>query len=91
MANKRITDVDFVDSLNSNESFFINQNNAIKQINKGNVIDDIVDGIAFDIANGNNIIGVQPLITGTAGQFVVIGNDGNVTTKTILHAEDTNF
>lgn len=44
MANKRITDVDFVDSLNSNESFFINQNNAIKQINKENVV--------FGVANG---------------------------------------
>lgn len=44
MANKRITDVDFVDSLNSNESFFINQNNAIKQINKEDVV--------FNVANG---------------------------------------
>lgn len=44
MANKRITDVDFVDSLDSNESFFINQNNAIKQINKENVV--------FGVANG---------------------------------------
>lgn len=38
MANKRITDVDFINSLNSNESFFINQNNTIKQINKNNVV-----------------------------------------------------
>ncbi len=44
MANKRITDVDFLDSLSSNESFFVNQNNSIKQINKSNIV--------FDIANG---------------------------------------
>ena len=43
MANKRITDVDFLDSLSSNESFFVNQNNAIKQINKGNIVFDIVN------------------------------------------------
>jgi hypothetical protein len=44
MANKRITDVDFLDSLSSNESFFVNQNNAIKQINKSNIVFDIVNG-----------------------------------------------
>ena len=44
MANKRITDVDFLDSLNSDESFFVNQNNAVKQINKKNIIFDIVNG-----------------------------------------------
>lgn len=44
MADKRITDVDFVDSLNSDESFFINQNSSIKQINKSNVIFGITNG-----------------------------------------------
>ena len=44
MANKRITDVDFVDSLNSDESFFINQNNAIKQINKNNIVFGVENG-----------------------------------------------
>lgn len=44
MANKRITDVDYIDSLNSNESFFVNQNSALKQINKENVI--------FGVSNG---------------------------------------
>ena len=33
----------------------------------------------------------QGKITGTAGQFVVIGNDGNVTTKTIPLAEEATF
>lgn len=44
MADKRITDVDFIDSLNSDESFFVNKNNSIKQINKGNIVFDIVNG-----------------------------------------------
>ena len=44
MANKRITDVDYLDSLNNNESFFINQNNALKQINKKDIVFDIENG-----------------------------------------------
>lgn len=44
MANKRITSVNFLDSLDNDNSFFVNQNNTLKQINKSNVI--------FDIANG---------------------------------------
>ena len=37
------------------------------------------------------MVGTQPKITGTAGQFVVIGEDGNVTTKTITNAEEASF
>ena len=44
MANKRITDVDYINSLNSDESFFVNQNNSIKQIDKDNIV--------FGISNG---------------------------------------
>lgn len=44
MANKRITDVDYIDSLNSNESFFVNQNNTIRQINKSDVVFGVVNG-----------------------------------------------
>ena len=44
MADKRITDVDFVDSLNSNESFFVNKDNSIKQINKGDIVFGITNG-----------------------------------------------
>lgn len=36
-------------------------------------------------------MGGQTKITGTAGQFVVIGEDGNVTTKTIANAEEGSF
>lgn len=44
MANKRITDVDYVSSLNSDESFFINHNNTIKQINKSNIVFGVENG-----------------------------------------------
>ena len=44
MANKRITDVDIVTSLDSDESFFINKNNTIKQINKNNIVVGIANG-----------------------------------------------
>ena len=37
MANKRITDVNFLESLNSDESFFVNHNNSIKQISRANL------------------------------------------------------
>lgn len=36
-------------------------------------------------------IGAQAAITGTAGQFVVIGDDGNVTTLTVSNAEGVSF
>lgn len=44
MANKRIIDVDTVESLNSYDSIFINQNNSLKQINKSNIVFDITNG-----------------------------------------------
>lgn len=45
---KRITDVDFLDSLNGDESFFVNQNSSIKQINRSNIL----LGVTFGIENG---------------------------------------
>lgn len=44
MANKRITDVGVIDSLNSNESFFVNQNSTIKQIKKEDITFGIING-----------------------------------------------
>ena len=44
MADKRITEVDFIDSLQNDESFFVNKNNSIKQINKGDITFEIVNG-----------------------------------------------
>lgn len=40
---------------------------------------------------GNVADYAQPKITGTVGQFLVIGSDGNVTTKTINSAEGASF
>lgn len=37
MATKRITDVAYAETLNDNDSIFINQNDVIKQISKKNV------------------------------------------------------
>lgn len=39
----------------------------------------------------NKITSKQDVITGTAGQFVVIGEDGKPTTKTIPYAEEATF
>lgn len=47
MADKRITDVDFIESLDGSESFFINQNSTLKQVNKGNIFKDTVWGINY--------------------------------------------
>jgi hypothetical protein len=60
--NKRITDVDFLDSLNSNESFFVNQNNTLKQINKSNIVFDITNGGtgASDATTARNNLGITP-------------------------------
>lgn len=48
MATKRITDVDYIESLDGSESFFINKNSSIKQINRGNAFKNII----WDIGHG---------------------------------------
>lgn len=62
MANKRITDVDFLESLDSDESFFVNQNNTIKQINRGNITFGITNGGtgATDAATARDNLGITP-------------------------------
>lgn len=71
MANKRITDVDFIKSLNSDESFFINQHNTLKQIKRSNVV--------FDIANGGT--GASDAVTARAKLGITPKNIGAVTMK----------
>ena len=45
MANKRITDVDFVDSFSGDESFFINRNSTIRQIERQNVVEFLAESL----------------------------------------------
>lgn len=61
-----------------------NFNYEVKIDNSGSVTVNQVS----NYANENE---VQAKITGTSGQFVVIGDDGNVTTKTIPYAEEASF
>lgn len=42
-------------------------------------------------AQARENIGAQPIVTGNTGDFVVIGADGKVTTKTILVASEVTF
>lgn len=60
MANKRITDVDSIELLNGDESFFVNQNNAIKQINKKDIIVGISNGGtgSSTVAGARNALGL---------------------------------
>lgn len=60
MAGKRITDVDFIESLNSDESFFINQNSTIKQIKRSDVVFNINNGGtgATTVADARNNLGL---------------------------------
>ncbi len=60
MATKKITDVDVIDSLNSDESFFVNQNSSIKQINKSNIVFGITNGGtgATTVSGARNALGL---------------------------------
>lgn len=61
-----------------------NNGNIIFRLDK-NGIDTVgikVNGVAF---------GSSGQVTGSAGDFVVIGEDGNMTTKTIIYAEEATF
>lgn len=44
MANKKMTEVYYLDSLEGDESFFVNKNNSVKQIDKENIVFDIENG-----------------------------------------------
>ena len=44
MANRRLTDSGFIDSFKEVDSFFVNKDNAVKQIDKSNIVFDIENG-----------------------------------------------
>ena len=51
-----------------------------------------VGQLSDDVGGLQNLINnKQDKINGNAGDFVVIGEDGNVTTKTIAYAEGVSF
>lgn len=79
MATKRITDVDIIDSLNGNESFFINQNSTIKQINKSNIVFGINNGGtgATSVAGARDALGL-----GNTDGALPIENGGTGATTT---------
>lgn len=41
---KKLTNVDYIDSLTNNGSFFVNQNNTVRQINKEDVVFGVKSG-----------------------------------------------
>ena len=50
-----------------------------------------LEGLATESYVNTQVSSKQDAITGTAGQFVVIGSDGKPTTKTIAYAEEASF
>jgi hypothetical protein len=77
MTNKRITDVDIIDSLDSNESFFVNQNSSIKQISKNNVFKNTVFGISNGGTGASTIAGAREALgLGNTDGALPIANGG---------------
>lgn len=57
----------------------------------GNISDVELYFITDDTGITPDAIAAQPVITGNPGDFVVIGDDGSVTTKAIPSAEGVSF
>ena len=51
MANKKITDVDIVNTINDADYLFVNQNSVIRQFKKSNIIKDISDNYDENMIN----------------------------------------
>ena len=84
MIDRKITDVDSISSLDSDESFFINKNSSIKQIKKSNIVFDISNGGtgATTAANALKNLG----LTATAAEINKL--DGLTATTTELNYVD---
>lgn len=80
MANKRITDVDFIESLNSDESFFVNQNSTIKQINKSDIVFGITNG-------GTGATDSETALTNLGAAHVVHNHDASEVVSGVLSSE----
>lgn len=86
MANKRITDVGVVTTLDSDESFFINKNNAIKQIKRKDIVVSVSSGGtgATTVAGARNALGLGntdgalPIANGGTGGITVEGARKNL-------------
>lgn len=80
---KRITDVDFLNSLNGDESFFVNQNSSIKQINKSNIVFGITNGGtgATTAKDARVNLGAVSINTSTAELLVNGWSDNKQTVK----------
>lgn len=76
METKRITNVDFTDSLDDNESFFINKNNSIRQISKDNALSGYQKIIA---ANGGTSF--------SKNKVIVSNNEGKLQASSATSVE----
>ena len=99
MANKRITDVDYIESLNSDESFFVNQNNALKQVNKNNIIFNVANGGtgATTVEEAHKNLGITAIATTMNDNITMVDNkwsgcwiefkdeEGNKTDEPYIH------
>jgi hypothetical protein len=78
MADKRITDVDYIESLDGSETFFVNQNGAIKQASRGNAFKNAVWSVenggtgATTAASARTNLGITPANIGAQTKHEVV-------------------
>lgn len=65
IVKKKLTNVDYIDTLNNSGSFFVNQNNTVRQINKEDVVFGIISGGtgAKNAEDARNNLGLGSLAT----------------------------
>ena len=74
---------------------YLYEDRGVKKIDSKFLPDEFVtekiNGLASEEFVANSIDTKQDKITGTVGDFVIIGDDGNLTAKTILNASEVKF